>query len=67
VSTLVHANIIAKMNHGGGGGGGGDSPFRSEPLSVELVRPLPEYPGSSLKVVKPVFSLSKPCTPCPEL
>ena len=25
------------------------------------------YVGSSLKVVKPVFVLKKPCTPCPEL
>jgi hypothetical protein len=31
------------------------SPFEPEPLSMEPVRPLPDYPGSSLKVVKPVF------------
>jgi hypothetical protein len=41
----------------GGGGGGGASPFCPEPLSVEPVRNLPEYPGSSLKVVNPVFVL----------
>jgi hypothetical protein len=63
VSTLVHENIIVELNHGG------DifSPFEPEPLSVEPVRPLPDYPGSSLKAVKPVFVLKKLCTPCPEL
>ena len=43
------------------------SPFEPEPLSVELVRPLPDYPGSSLKDAKHVFVLKKLCTPCPEL
>ena len=31
------------------------SPFEPEPLSVELVRPLLDYPGSFLKTVKPMF------------
>jgi hypothetical protein len=30
-------------------------PFEPEPLGVELVRHLPEYPGLSLEAVKPVF------------
>jgi hypothetical protein len=30
-------------------------PFEPEPLCMELVRRLPEYPGLSLEAVKPVF------------